>query len=96
MNGRVKRWSLKRQQRDLTRVLHRPVEVAANSCRLALVGFTSSTVPKAAPTDLIDLPTLNTPSLCWNMRKMDFICLPIAYPKQIQAKTLKSKKPLTH
>ena len=58
MNGRVKRWSLKRQQRDLTRVLHRPVEVAANSCRLALVGFTSSTVPKAAPTDLIDPPSL--------------------------------------
>jgi hypothetical protein len=28
MNGLAKHWSLKRQQRDLTRVLRRPVEVA--------------------------------------------------------------------
>jgi hypothetical protein len=28
MNGRAKRWTLKRQQKDLTHVLHRSVEVA--------------------------------------------------------------------
>jgi hypothetical protein len=31
MNGLAKHWSLKRQQRDLTHVLRRPIEVAGNN-----------------------------------------------------------------
>jgi len=36
MNGLAKHWSLKRQQRDLTHVLRRPVEVAVEKQTLSV------------------------------------------------------------